>query len=456
MICGGATAKIDGSFSARICCNGLNPAKPDRFPMMRDLLHMKQTRSAIERSRADHWHCLSHVTAERALEEAHLLDALPSLEGLPLAGVPYVVKNSFDVEGIQTLAGGPGTQAPAVAQRDAELVRRLRAAGAVLVGAAHMDEYAHGFLGDNPHYGAVINPTDGFAYTGGSSSGCAAAVAAGIVPFAIGSDTNGSVRVPAAFCRILALKPTYGKLPLDGCVPLAQSLDHAGILASSLAMLERVWRALDPDATEKAPGMRGKKIRAGFAAGRYVQLSDERVRRSFQALRAAYRDMPDVEMPDIEASFAAAALMTGYEAAANHRQRMQDKPYMYSTALTKRLQAALQIDQVAYQQARRVSDVIRRSVLQQFEKHGVDVLVAPVTPVVRVAVGQREVVLDGEKLQIADVVGLFTRPFSLTGFPVMTVPIRPASAQSGSPAALQLVARPGEEEYLFAFAQEVG
>jgi len=165
--------------------------------------------------------------------------ALPGKAGAalpPLAGVPYAVKNLFDVQGLTTLAGSRINRDRPPAKQDAVLVARMRAAGAVLLGALNMDEYAYGFTTENTHYGPTRNPHDPSRTAGGSSGGSAAAVAAGLVPIALGSDTNGSIRVPSSLCGIFGLKPTYGRLSRSGTYPFVASLDHLGPFARSAAI----------------------------------------------------------------------------------------------------------------------------------------------------------------------------------------------------------------------------
>jgi hypothetical protein len=175
------------------------------------------------------------VLAERALAQAARVDA-GDVTG-PLAGMPFAVKNLFDLQGIATLAGSKIERDAAPAARDAVLVRRLEAAGAVCVGALNMDEYAYGFTTENSHVGPTCNPHDLARLSGGSSGGSAAAVAAGQVPLTLGSDTNGSIRVPDSLCGVFGLKPTYGRLPRTGSYPFVASLDHLCPFARSVADL---------------------------------------------------------------------------------------------------------------------------------------------------------------------------------------------------------------------------
>src|SRR5438270_1956228 len=173
------------------------------------------------RARDGELNCFTAVVAEGALREAEAVDAdigAGKVVG-PLAGVPFAVKNLYDVAGLTTLAGARIHAARPPAARDATLVRRLKAAGAVLVGALNMDAYAYGFTTENTHYGATHNPHDPTRTAGGSSGGSAAAVAAGMVPLSLGSDTNGSIRVPASFCGIFGMRPTFGRASRAGTMP---------------------------------------------------------------------------------------------------------------------------------------------------------------------------------------------------------------------------------------------
>ncbi|KOQ20764.1 amidase, partial [Achromobacter xylosoxidans] len=192
------------------------------------------------------YNCFTAVTESRARQEAAAIDARRARgETLPpLAGVPYAVKNLFDTAEEVTLAGGRVNAANPPAPRDAALVARLHKAGAVLVGALNMDEHAYGFTTENSHYGASRNPHDPARIAGGSSGGSAAAVAGGLVPLTLGSDTNGSIRVPASLCGVFGLKPTFGRLPRTGSFPFVGSLDHLGPFAADTASLAAAYDAL--------------------------------------------------------------------------------------------------------------------------------------------------------------------------------------------------------------------
>src|ERR1700742_1833041 len=173
------------------------------------------------------FNCFTFVTEDIALETARSVDAAVAGSGElgALCGVPYAVKNSFDVHGLRTLAGSRINAELPPASKDATAVERMRQAGAILLGTLNMEEYAYGFTSENAHYGAVRNPHDTSRIAGGSSGGSAAAVAAGLVPLTLGSDTGGSIRLPAALCGVFGLKPTFGRLNRSGCFPLAASFD---------------------------------------------------------------------------------------------------------------------------------------------------------------------------------------------------------------------------------------
>src|SRR5215469_18292679 len=195
-------------------------------------------RAALARIAADDpaLNAFTAVLGERALGRARALDnaRLEGRELGPLAGVPFAVKNLFDITGLPTLAGSKINRDRAPAARDATVIARLEAHGAVLVGALNMGEYAYDFTGENVHDGASRNPHDLTRMSGGSSGGSGTAVGAGLVPLALGSDTNGSIRVPSPFCGVFGLKPTYGRLTRAGTFPFVASLDHLGPFARSV------------------------------------------------------------------------------------------------------------------------------------------------------------------------------------------------------------------------------
>ena len=273
------------------------------------------------------------VTAERARDRAKAIDAALSkkINPGPLAGVPFAVKNLFDVAGIATVAGSKINRTYPPAKRDSPLIEKLEAAGAVLVGALNMGEYAYDFTGENVHDGASRNPHDPTRMTGGSSGGSCGAVASGMVPLTLGSDTNGSIRVPSSLCGIFGLKPTYGRLSRARSFPFVASLDHLGPFARSTRDLALTYdlmqgtdpgdaacadRPLEPALPELARGLEGLRI---FVAGGYFQQG------AFpEALDALHRVAKavgahsEIEIPEARRARAAAYVITTTEGAALH------------------------------------------------------------------------------------------------------------------------------------------
>ncbi|MHB1495297.1 MAG: AtzE family amidohydrolase, partial [Acidithiobacillus sp.] len=273
------------------------------------------------------------ITEARALREAEAVDQKVARgeDPGPLAGVPFAVKNLFDLQGEITLAGSKINQKEAPAVADATAVRRLTAAGAVMVGALNMGEYAYDFTGENIHYGPSRNPHDRLRMTGGSSGGSGAAVAAGMVPIALGSDTNGSIRVPSSLCGIFGLKPTYGRLSRAGAFPFCPSLDHVGPLARSVADLALAYdamqgvdaadpvcadRASEPVSGSLADGVAGLKI--AIAAGYFMQQATPAAEQALARVAAALNVTDLVEFPGTAQARAAAYLITNAESSNLH------------------------------------------------------------------------------------------------------------------------------------------
>jgi aspartyl-tRNA(Asn)/glutamyl-tRNA(Gln) amidotransferase subunit A len=401
------------------------------------------------------YNAFTAVTRERALAQAGAIDARRARgEALPpLAGVPYAVKNLFDVRGLATLAGSRLNAHRSPAARDAALVERLDAAGAVLVGALNMDEFAYGFTTENTHYGATRNPHDVSRIAGGSSGGSAAAVAAGLVPLTLGSDTNGSIRVPASLCGIFGLKPTFGRLSRAGTFPFVASFDHVGPFARSVRDLAAAYDAMqghDPGDPASAPraaepaaatldrGTQGLRVaRLGGYFDRYVGgAAAAAVDTVCQALRAG----GPVEWPEVARARAAAFVITATEGGALHLQNLCEQPQAFDPLIRDRLIAGALTPAAWYLAAQRLRSWFRARVLESFA--GCDVLVAAATPVPATAIGTETLELAGETLPLRPSLGLLTQPISFIGLPVVTVPVR----QNGAlPIGVQLIAAPWQE-----------
>ncbi|CAM3489022.1 Amidase/aspartyl-tRNA(Asn)/glutamyl-tRNA(Gln) amidotransferase subunit A [Bordetella sputigena] len=397
-------------------------------------------------------------TLERARAEADAVDAMRAAGHPlpPLAGLPYAVKNLFDIEGEVTLAGSKVNRDNAPATADAVLVQRLRAAGAVLVGALNMDEYAYGFTTENTHYGPTCNPHDRSRIAGGSSGGSGAAVAAGQVPVALGSDTNGSIRVPASLCGVWGLKPTFGRLSRRGTFPFVHSIDHLGPFADSAALLARVYDAVQyPDAQD--PGCHAKAVQAvqpglglgtqGLRIGVLGGYFDSNATASARAAVAAAAEVlgatRTVEWPDAALARAAAFMITASEGGSLHlpelRRRAADfEPLSVDRFIAGALQPAHWVAR-----AHRFRRQYRERVLALFQDW--DLLLAPATPVAAPAIGTEWLDINGVTHPCRPAMGLLTQPISFAGCPVAVAPMWPDGTQ-GMPIGVQLIAAPWRED----------
>ncbi len=291
------------------------------------------------------------VTEARALARAAAIDdARDAGEPLgPLAGVPFAVKNLFDVAGLPTLAGSKINRDLPPAMRDATLIERLEAAGAVLVGALNMGEYAYDFTGENIHDGASHNPHDHERMTGGSSGGSGGAVGGGLVPLALGSDTNGSIRVPSSLCGMFGLKPTYGRLSRARTFPFVASLDHLGPFARTARDLALAYDAMqgfdadDPACADRAiePTVplleRGADgLRVAVAAG-YFKCNSGEACYAIDRVASALGANRDIEIPQAERARSAAFIITATEGASLHLERLRNRAKDFDPAVRDRL-----------------------------------------------------------------------------------------------------------------------
>jgi 1-carboxybiuret hydrolase len=397
------------------------------------------------------------ITAERARQTADALDARRARgEPLgPLAGVPFAVKNLIDIAGLLTRAGSKINRDLPPAKRDAMLVRRLEAAGAVLVGALNMGEYAYDFTGENIHDGPSRNPHALDHMTGGSSGGSAAAIAAGLVPLALGSDTNGSIRVPAAFCGCFGLKPTYGRLSRAGSFPFVSSLDHLGPFARSVTDLALAYDAMqgpdpdDPVATTRAPEPalpeveRGvDDLRIGIAGGYFARHGDPDCFTALANVAWALGATRTIELPEAGRARAAAYVITAADGAALHLDRLRGRAADFDPAVRDRLIAGSAIPASWVIKAQRLRRWYRERVLQLFDD--VDVVLAPTTPCRAPKIGETTFVLEGVTMPVRPNIGIFTQPISFIGLPVVAAPVW---IDDGLPLGVQVIAAPWKEAH---------
>ncbi|HEX4040714.1 MAG TPA: AtzE family amidohydrolase [Xanthobacteraceae bacterium] len=394
------------------------------------------------------------VTEQRALHRAEAIDATRARgEALgPLAGVPFAVKNLFDVAGLPTLAGSKINRELPPATRDAALVERLESAGAIMVGALNMGEYAYDFTGENVHDGASHNPHDRERMTGGSSGGSGAAVGGGLVPLCLGSDTNGSIRVPSSLCGIFGLKPTYGRLSRARTFPFVTSLDHLGPFARSTRDLVLAYDAMQGfDADDPACAMqpvepvgpvldRGTEGLRVAVAGGYFKCNSGETCSAVDRVAAALGANRDIEIPQAERARAAAFVITASEGASLHLERLRTRAHDFDPAVRDRLIAGAMTPAALVVKAQKFRRWYRTQVLKLFEE--VDAILAPATPCTAPLLGQQTFMFGDAELPVRANLGLYTQPISFIGLPVVAVPV----LLSPLPIGVQIIAAPWRED----------
>jgi AtzE family amidohydrolase len=400
--------------------------------------------------------CFTSVRADAAERDAAAVDDAVTRGAPvgPLAGAPFAVKNLFDVEGETTLAGARVRTGNPPAERDAPAVAALRRAGAILVGSLNMDEFAFGFTTENSHFGPTRNPCDETRIAGGSSGGSAAAVAAHLVPIALGSDTNGSVRVPAALCGVFGLKPTYGRISRAGVVPLAWSFDHVGAFARSVRELATAFDVLqtaeprDPAATDLPPAPSAPRIesgierlRIGILAGHFATGAVPEVLAAVERVAKALDATRRIDVRDSDRAVAASLLATSAEGASLNLDLIRTRAWELDPRNRDRWIAACLIPSAWYQTAQRFRRRYRDLFAQALSEF--DLLVSPTTPFPAPSLGQDRITIDGAEVPVRGALGRFTAPISFIGLPALSVPVRDTGAL---PIGVQLIARPHEDD----------
>ena len=390
------------------------------------------------------------VMADEARRTAREMDAelARGHDRGPLHGVPVSIKDLFDVRGTPTTAASR-VRAEHVADRDAPAIAQLRAAGAVLIGKTNLHEFAFGTTNEDSSFGPARHPLDPSRSPGGSSGGSAVSVAAGMALATLGTDTGGSVRIPAAACGIVGLKPTYGELSAEGLVPLARTLDHVGPLSVSVTDAWLMYRGLhgareridfDADAL--------KALRIGVLRSYFCDLLDDDVRASFEgslaAIRAAGASVGDAEVPHSAVIAPVYLHIVLGEAAAYHGEMLQAAGARYTPPVRLRLEMARYVLAEDYVRALALRDQLKEEVDRALE--GCDALVLPTLPIPAPYIGESTVQVGTAQEPVRNVMLRLTQLFNLTGHPAITIPC--GAARNGLPCGFQIVGRRGATETL--------
>ncbi|MGH9521329.1 MAG: amidase [Terriglobales bacterium] len=389
------------------------------------------------------------VTSESALEQARQADRelRSGFDRGPLHGIPIALKDLIDVAGVKTTAAS-AQLADNVVASDSPVTRRLRDAGAVLLGKLNLHEFAYGGSGVISAFGAVKNPANPRYITGGSSSGSAAAVAAGFCFAAIGTDTAGSIRLPAACCGVVGFKPTYGAVSTEGVVELSRSLDHVGPLARNVEDARLVWEAIRDTAGGEHANESGARIgvmRRFFFDDLDSEVSD-RIDAAIARIAKHFKVVENVDFAVDEDRTVQMRESWDY-----HQRWVRESPEKYDPQTLQRIRRGADVTDEQFRIKLAELRATRARGAAMFEGAGIDVLVTPTAPIP--APSFDEVLADPKTLRAKELVLLRnTRPFNVWGTPAISVPIGTTAA--GLPMGMQFAAAPGQDALLLAFAAE--
>jgi Asp-tRNA(Asn)/Glu-tRNA(Gln) amidotransferase A subunit family amidase len=396
-----------------------------------------------------------HLDPEGARAAAAEQDAIDLARGAaagpdskrPLAGMTICVKDIVDVAGMPTTAGAEGwVRRP---DSDATVVARLRAAGAIVIGKGNTNEFACGIDGRNPHRGDCRNPHDPERLSGGSSSGPAAAVATGMAEAAIGTDTGGSIRVPAALCGVVGIRPTRGLVPTDGVVPLAWSLDAVGPLAPDVATAARVLDVM---------AGRGRPAPPPDVAGMRIGLATELVERAeepvaeavgatVERLREQGAEVVVITLPDLDRAAATHRIIQACEVAASHAPWFAPQRDRYAPEVRARIEPGYSLGAAVYLRAQRHRRLFTRAFAAALA--GLDAMISPASPALAPRIADEEIVLRGERRSTRAALLSCVMPFGQLDGPAVSVPV---GLREGLPVGLQVIGRPHAEDVVLRVA----
>lgn len=385
---------------------------------------------------------IAELNAERALALAERQDRLLASGQScgPLHGIPLTVKDLFQVDGSSTRAG---TRAPLPALSPSTAVSRLEQAGGIVIAKTNLHEVALGLTGENEWTGDVRNPHDPDRQSGGSSSGSAVAVAAEIGLASLGTDTGGSIRVPASNCGVVGFKPTHGLVPLEGALPLSPTCDHAGPIARSIEDARRLTEVL---AAQELPLIRVSKPRLAVPAAYLKGRLHPSLRRAFdellEELKAAGADVPEIEIPELDLTVPAYTAIVRREAAQIHAAALADAPGGFSAPVRTALESGAAMSGSDYHQALRVRHTVTAGLRRAFEASSADALILPTTPAPPIRRGEQNVLLESGMVPYREAQLALTAPFSMAGTPVAAIPFATVDML---PVGLQIVTRWGQD-----------
>ena len=434
----------------------------DLEPLIRDrkLSPVELVRACLDRIHAldDRFHAFITVMEESALAQAKAAEqavASGEYKG-PLHGIPIGLKDLYYTQDVATTAGSR-ILADFVPQEDATSVAKFKAAGGIILGKLNLHQFAYGPTGVNPLYDALPNPWGTERIPGGSSSGSGVALMAGMVPAATGSDTGGSIRIPASICGVVGIKPTYGRVSLYGIIPLSGSLDHPGPMARSVedcAILLEAMAGYDPkDASSSdlpVPSYReGLKtpirgLRAGLPKEFFTTLQPgvrAAVEKAVTALQDLGISMREVDTPTQDDAWTISTGILGPEATAYHRKWIEERPEDYDPQVLNRLRSSMSVSEEDYAKAQQ--EKVRFTQQYREVMQGLDVLVAPTEPITATKIGEDTVVINGEEKPTLNQLVLLTRAFNITGMPAISVPC--GFDEQGLPVGLQIAGKPFDE-----------